>query len=127
MSDRAIFVGDVIHHSLRATDSGTVYLSVQCRLQNGQGCEAAVYFTDKAKDMALHTLRGMGLPTDPRLLDPRAGADHVSFIGRKVLLERKEKEYRGEHSFSWYLFSGRDSLATPDQIKAARLLAGISL
>jgi hypothetical protein len=120
---RAIFVGEVIHHSLRASDTGTVYLSIHCRLSSGAGCEAKLFFTEKSANLARFTLRSLALPEDPRLLDPRSGIDHVSFIGRKVLLQREENEGKAAN---WYLFAGRDSLAKPEQIAAARKAMGIS-
>ncbi len=120
-----LYVGEVVHHSLRATQSGSVYLLIQFRLQNGMGAEARHYFTDKAIDATRSALRRYGLPEDPRALDPRAGKEHFSFVGQKLLFEAKAEEYRGKQTLKWAIASGSDHLATADQIRAARKLAGI--
>jgi phosphate-selective porin len=120
-----LYVGEVVHHSLRATQNGSVYLLVQFRLQNGMGAEAKHYFTDKTVDATRAVLRRYGLPEDPRALDPRAGKEHVSFVGTKLLFQASEDEYRGKKSLKWVIASGSDHLATGEQIRAARKLAGI--
>ena len=70
-------------------------------------------------------LRRYGLPEDPRALDPRAGADHVSFVGRKLLFEASAETYNNKPMTKWAIASGQDHLADGEQIKAARKLAGI--
>lgn len=120
-----LYVGEVVHHSMRATQNGNAYLYIQFRLQNGMGGESKLYFTDKAVAQTKAVLRRYELPEDPRQLDPRAGKDHVSFIGRKLLFEATEETYNNKKSMKFAIASGADSLATPEQIKAARTLAGI--
>lgn len=122
-----LYVGEVVHHSLRATHNGNVYLLVQFRLQNGTGGEAKHYFTDKAAELTKAILRRYELPEDPRALDPRAGKDHVSFVGRKLLFEAKAETYKGETVMKWAIASGADALATIEQIKSARKLAGVAV
>jgi len=120
-----LYVGEVVHHSVRATKNGSVYLLIQFRLQNGTGAEAKHYFTDKAVAQTRAVLRRYGLPEDPRALDPRAGADHVSFVGRKLLFEASAETYNNKAVTKWAIASGQDHLADGEQIKAARKLAGI--
>lgn len=120
-----LYVGEVVHHSLRATQNGNVYLLIQFRLQNGTGAEAKHYFTDKAIEATRAVLRRYGLPEDPRALDPRAGKEHISFVGQKLLFQAAEETYNGKKTLKWSIASGSDHLATADQIRAARKLAGI--
>jgi hypothetical protein len=120
-----LYVGEVIDHSMRATSTGSVYLSVMFRLPNGMGGEAKGWFTTDGAENTLKTLRRNGLATDPRSLDPRSGKDFQSFIGRKLLFQLKIGEYKGKPQMGWFLAGPKDKEATPEQIKAARALAGV--